>query len=197
MNFLFLALSIVLLIFLHELGHLIAAKLCKCGVTEFAIGFGKALWSKQIGPTLYKINILPFGGYCKLAHELESSDDPTAFTNKKYSQKVLISLAGVLVNVVTGSIAYFIGLYFCNQILFSFGYYSLAIGLSNLLPIPALDGSYPFFILLEKKIGKEKAYIYIAQLFKRWFGYLMILNWVSIYFLVLYWYAQFLQLWLN
>lgn len=197
MNFLILALSLIVLIFLHELGHLVAAKICKCGVTEFALGFGKSLWSKRIGSTVYKINVLPFGGYCKLEHELESSDEPSAFTNKTYSQKVAISIAGVVVNVVTGSIAYYFGEVFYCQWLFSFGYYSLVIGLSNLLPIPALDGSYPFFILLEKKMGKTQAYAYIAQLFKRWFRYLMILNWVSIYFMALYYFIKFLQSWSN
>ena len=193
MDILTLVISLVVLIFVHELGHLVTAKLCKCKVTEFALGFGKALWSKQIGSTLYKINILPFGGYCKLYKELEYSKSKFAFTNKTYSQKVAISLAGVAVNVITGGIALLIGKHFLIQWLYAFGYYSVVIGLSNLAPIPALDGSFPFFVLLEKKMGKKKAYDYISKLFLRWFNYLMILNWVSIAFLIIYYIIKFIH----
>lgn len=182
-----LLLSLIVLIFLHELGHLVVAKLCNCKVEEFAIGFGRSLWTKQIGSTLYKINILPFGGYCKLYKELEYSKSKFAFTNKTYTQKVAIALAGIFVNVVTGIIGILVGNYFTINWLFAFGYYSILIGLSNILPIPCLDGSFPFFVLLEKKMGKKKAYAFISVLFAKWFKYLMILNWGCIILWAIYW----------
>jgi membrane-associated protease RseP (regulator of RpoE activity) len=163
---------------------MIAAKLCKCAVPEFAVGFGHTLYSKKIGDTTYKLNILPLGGYVKLGSELEYSRSKFAFTNKTYSQKVFISMAGILVNVVTGGLAYYLGWHFQNTFLYAFGFYSVLIGLSNALPIPALDGSYPVFFLLEKKLGKKRTYALMKSLFAKWFKWLMILNILTIPYIV-------------
>ena len=51
-----------LLIFVHELGHFVVAKLCGVKVEQFSIGFGPAIFKKQIGETLYAVRLLPFGG---------------------------------------------------------------------------------------------------------------------------------------
>jgi Zn-dependent protease len=106
-----------------------------------------------------------------------------AFTNKTYSQKVFISLAGILMNLWSGLVSYCIFLMTYNPIFFYFAYYSVAIGLSNLLPIPALDGSFIFAFLLEKKLGKKKAYTVIASVFSKWLRWLLILNVLSIPYL--------------
>lgn len=176
--------SLLIIIFLHELGHMIAAKICNCGVPEFGIGFGKTLFQKKIGKTLYKINILPLGGYVKLQDELNYTRSKYSFTNKTYSQKVFISLAGIGVNVITGVIAYFVGLHFDLLWLYLFGFYSILIGLSNLLPIPALDGSYPIMFLFEKKIGKKKLYPIVRSIFSKWFKWLMILNILTLPYII-------------
>jgi membrane-associated protease RseP (regulator of RpoE activity) len=57
------------------------------------------------------------------------------------------------------------------------------IGLSNLLPIPALDGGYPIAFLFEKKLGKKKFYSVISSIFQKWFFWLMVLNVVSLPYL--------------
>lgn len=176
--------SLLVIIIVHEAGHLIAAKLCKCGVEIYAIGFGKTLWQKKIGSTVYQINCIPFGGFCKLKGELDYSRSKTAFTNKRYSQKVFIALAGIGVNVLTGLPAYFLGLHYQITWLYAFGMYSLLIGLSNALPIPALDGSYPFWFLLEKKLGKKRTYALMRKVFGISFIILMILNFLSIPWLI-------------
>jgi membrane-associated protease RseP (regulator of RpoE activity) len=180
----YLLLSLVFIIFLHEMGHLVAAKLCKCKVPVFSIGFGKPLWKKKIGDTIYQIAPILLGGYCELDGEMKFSRSKYAFTNKTYSQKVFISLAGVIVNVVTGSIAYAIGYYFNIMYLLAFGYYSILLGICNALPIPALDGSYPIFILLEKIIGKKRAYPLIEKIFRFCFKIIMVLNILSIPYIV-------------
>ena len=59
-----------LLIFVHELGHFLAARAFDVKVTDFAIGMGPAIWKRQKGETLYAIRAIPFGGYCKMEGEV-------------------------------------------------------------------------------------------------------------------------------
>ena len=58
-----------LIIFIHEFGHFLFAKIFKIRVNEFAIGFGPAIFKKKKGETLYAVRILPFGGYCAMEGE--------------------------------------------------------------------------------------------------------------------------------
>lgn len=175
---------LVITIFIHELGHFFMAKICKCGVEEFAIGFGPTIYKKKFKNTLYKLNIILLGGYCKLQDELNYSINPNAFTNQTYKEKVLISLAGIFVNVVFGLIWGFMGFYLQNYFLMNLGFYCGFIGLSNLLPIPCLDGSYPLFFLLEFKLGKKRTYELMASIFRKWFIALMILNILTIPYII-------------
>lgn len=184
--------SLIFIIFLHELGHLVVAKWCKCGVKTFSVGFGKALWSKKIKGTVYQIAPILLGGYCELEGELIYSRSSKAFTNKTYSQKLMIALAGILVNVVTGGIGFMLGMLLKNHWLVGFGYYSILIGLTNLLPLPSLDGSYPLFFLLEKKMGKKKAYQLMQKVFHISFIIINILNILSIPLLIYYIYKGYI-----
>jgi membrane-associated protease RseP (regulator of RpoE activity) len=177
--------SLFFIILFHEAGHLFAAKWCKCGVTKFSVGFGKPLWSKKIKETTYQIAPLLLGGYCELFGELQYSRSKKAFTNKTYGQKCFIAYAGIIVNIITGLIAGLFGYLFHNKILFYFAYYSIVIGVSNALPfIPCLDGSFPIAFLFEKKIGKKKLYPIIKSIFGKWFFWLMLLNVLSIPYLI-------------
>lgn len=176
--------SLILIILIHELGHFLAAKLFKCSVLEFAIGFGPTIFKKKIGQTVYKINILLLGGYVQLKDELTYTRSKYSFTNKTYVQKVIISYAGIAMNCWSAILAYGIFLLTGNAVFAIFGFYSVIIGLSNALPIPALDGSYPIAFLFEKKYGKKKCYEKIKHLFEGWFKWLMILNIVSLPYLV-------------
>ena len=90
------------LIAVHELGHFLTAKACGVQVDEFAVGMGPALWKKQKGETLYSLRILPFGGYCAMAGEDESSDNPRAFTNQAPWKRALILVAGAAMNFLLG-----------------------------------------------------------------------------------------------
>ncbi|MGB3114461.1 MAG: site-2 protease family protein [Candidatus Omnitrophota bacterium] len=90
------------LILVHEAGHLIAAKKAGIGVKVFSLGFGKRLWGKELGGTDYRISLLPFGGYIKMAGE-----DPTEATGRKdelYSKppgsRFWVMVAGALTNYV-------------------------------------------------------------------------------------------------
>lgn len=90
-----------LLIFVHELGHFITAKLCGVQVNEFALGMGPAIFKKQKGETLYALRILPIGGYCAMEGEDEDSDNPRAFNNQPAWQRAIVLAAGSLMNLLT------------------------------------------------------------------------------------------------
>ncbi len=91
-----------LLIAVHEFGHFITAKLLGVRVNEFAIGMGPALYKKQKGETLYALRVLPIGGYCALEGEDEDTDDPRSFQNKAAWRKVIILVAGSVMNFLAG-----------------------------------------------------------------------------------------------
>ncbi len=90
------------LIFIHELGHFLAAKASGVRVLEFSLGMGPAIWSRQKGETLYSLRCLPLGGYCAMEGEDEDSDDPRAFTNAKVWKRLVILVAGAFMNFLTG-----------------------------------------------------------------------------------------------
>ncbi len=97
-----------LLIALHEFGHFAAAKLCGVRVNEFSIGMGPLLFHRQRGETEYSLRALPIGGFCAMEGEEEGvSDDPRAFPNRPWYQRLVILLAGVFMNFLTGFIIIF------------------------------------------------------------------------------------------
>lgn len=92
-----------LLIALHEFGHFAAAKLCGVKVNEFAIGMGPKLFHKKGKETEYTIRALPIGGFCAMEGEEEGeSPDPRAFPNRPWWQRLIILLAGVFMNFLSG-----------------------------------------------------------------------------------------------
>ena len=70
-----LAVALSILVFVHEMGHFLSARLFGMRVDVFSIGFGRALVKKQIGQTEYKIGWLPLGGYVKIAGMVDESMD--------------------------------------------------------------------------------------------------------------------------
>lgn len=89
-----------LLVFVHEMGHFIVAKLSNIKVEEFAFGFPPKIWSKKKGETVYAINAIPIGGYVKMLGESEESQSSRSFSQKKPGTRATVSVAGVLMNVV-------------------------------------------------------------------------------------------------
>ena len=90
----------VALIFPHELGHFLMARACRVQVNEFALGMGPAIFKKQGKETLYSIRAVPIGGFTAMEGEdtEEAGDNPRAFNNKKWWQKILILIAGAAMN---------------------------------------------------------------------------------------------------
>ena len=96
------------LIIIHEGGHFLVARLCKVKVKEFAIGFGKIIWQKQGKETKYTLRIIPLGGFCSMEGEDEESDDENSFSKASVWKRMLIVVAGAVVNIVFGILVYFI-----------------------------------------------------------------------------------------
>ncbi len=91
---------VCLLIFVHEFGHFIAAKLLGVKVNQFALGMGPAFWKRQWGETEYSLRIFPIGGFCAMEGEDEDSDDERSFNKKPAWAKAIILVAGVAMNVL-------------------------------------------------------------------------------------------------
>ena len=90
------------MIFVHELGHFIAAKSLGVKVNEFALGMGPKLISKQKGETLYSIRLFPIGGFCAMEGENEDTQDERAFSKKKPWKRFIILVSGALMNILLG-----------------------------------------------------------------------------------------------
>lgn len=89
-------------------GHFLLAKLFNVKINEFSIGFGKKIFGKQKGETLYALRVVPLGGYVMLEGEQEESNDPRAFNNISVWKRMIIVAAGGVVNIVFGLLVYFI-----------------------------------------------------------------------------------------
>lgn len=102
MTILFAILLFSLLVFVHELGHFVAAKLSGVQVNEFAVFMGPAIVKWERNGTLYSIRCIPFGGYCAMEGEDGDSDNSRAFTRAAWWKRLLILVAGAAMNFVAG-----------------------------------------------------------------------------------------------
>ncbi len=198
------------LIFIHEGGHFLVAKICKVKVNEFAIGFGPTIWKKQGKETKYAIRLIPLGGFVSMEGEEEDSDHEHSFSKASIPKRIAIVSAGAIVNILFGLLTYFIliAILYKNiplafeatggfiasiaeslKMLFTgnvgikdltgpvgisevvsqtvdFANYiyiiamiSVSLGVTNLLPIPALDGGKILILIIEairkKPLKKE------------------------------------------
>src|ERR1041384_6663798 len=104
---------------LHEFGHFIVAKLFKIRVETFSVGFGPRLFGKKWGHTDYRVSAIPLGGYVKLGGDesnapLEgegATDIPPKemFNLRPRYQRIMVALAGPVMNVITALAIPFIG----------------------------------------------------------------------------------------
>jgi regulator of sigma E protease len=97
------------LVFIHELGHFLAAKSCKIKVLAFSLGFGTPLFKKTVGETEYRISSIPFGGYVKMAGEnpeerAEGQSSPDDFPSKPIWQRAFVAVAGPAANFLSAMV---------------------------------------------------------------------------------------------
>ncbi|HEY7825537.1 MAG TPA: site-2 protease family protein, partial [Candidatus Acidoferrales bacterium] len=91
------------MIFLHEWGHFIAAKLCGVRVDVFSLGFGTRLWGFKRGDTDYRLSALPFGGYVRMAGDNPLEERTGAayeFLSQPRWKRFLIAVAGPFMNIL-------------------------------------------------------------------------------------------------
>lgn len=110
-----LAIGLSLVVFLHELGHFMAAKWCDVNVSTFSIGFGPTIpgCSFKWGETNYRLALFPLGGYVQMLGQVDgdeasdgSEDDPRSYRNKTVGQRMLIISAGVIMNVILAVVCF-------------------------------------------------------------------------------------------
>ncbi|MBW6514043.1 MAG: RIP metalloprotease RseP [Candidatus Syntrophosphaera sp.] len=99
-----------LMIFIHELGHFLAARWFGVGIEKFSLGFGKPILQFEKKGIKYRIGWLPLGGYVKMKGE--NPDDPSAgadsFRKKAWWKKVLIAFSGPFANLILGLLLFMV-----------------------------------------------------------------------------------------
>ena len=101
--YIFLAiLAFGMMIFFHELGHFVVARLCGVKVLEFAIGMGPALLKKtKKNGEIFSIRAFPLGGFCAFEGEDEDNPGQDAFNNQKPWKRIIVYSAGVFFNFLS------------------------------------------------------------------------------------------------
>ena len=108
------------LIFFHELGHFLVARVLGVGVEKFSLGFGPRLLGKTIGRTDYRVSLVPLGGYVKMIGDepdapLAPEDQPLSFTHKHPAKRSLIVAAGPVFNMLLAFLIFSVVLFFTGQ----------------------------------------------------------------------------------
>lgn len=110
-----LLLSISILVAVHEMGHLLAAKYFGMRVEQFSIGFPPKIFSFKKGDTEYALSAIPLGGYVKISGMIDESMDteamkqepkPWEFRSKPAWQRLIVMLGGIIVNIIVGIIIF-------------------------------------------------------------------------------------------
>jgi len=102
-NVLWVVVLIGIMIMIHELGHYWAARFFDVRVEAFSFGFGPRLFGFRRGETDFRVSLVLFGGYVKMAGEQlgdENADDPRSFLAKPRWQRLIIAMAGPFMNIV-------------------------------------------------------------------------------------------------
>lgn len=91
-----------ILIFLHEFGHFITAKMFHIRVNEFALGMGPQLFHFKKGETTYSLRAFPIGGFCAMEGEDEESSEPDSFGAQNVWKRIIVVCAGAVMNLLLG-----------------------------------------------------------------------------------------------
>jgi regulator of sigma E protease len=105
------AISLGILIFIHELGHFLAAKVSGISVERFSMGFGPRLFGKKVGETDYRVSAFPLGGYVKMLGESNDEEVPeelqhTSFAHQRLHRRMAVVAAGPASNLLLAVFIY-------------------------------------------------------------------------------------------
>lgn len=115
-----LLLGLSILVGLHELGHLLTAKMFGMRVEKFSIGFPPKIIGFQWGETEYSVGAIPLGGFVKISgmvdesmdtEQMSSEPQPWEFRSKPAWQRLIVMLGGIIVNVITGVLIFIVLVY--------------------------------------------------------------------------------------
>ena len=114
--FFWVAIALGILVFVHELGHFLFARLFGMRVDAFSLGFPPNIISKRVGQTEYRLGAIPLGGYVKIAGMIdesldmddmvESEPEPDEYRAKPVWQRILVITGGVIFNVIFAWMVY-------------------------------------------------------------------------------------------
>ncbi len=106
--YIFAVLLLGIVVFIHELGHFLFAKLFNVKVLAFSLGFGKPIVKWKKGDTEYRISMIPLGGYVKMLGEgpaaeqaITEEEIPFSYSHKVWWQKIIIAAAGAVFNIIS------------------------------------------------------------------------------------------------
>lgn len=117
-------LSLSILVGLHELGHLLAAKAFGMRVEQYSIGFPPKLFGIKYGETEYSLGAIPLGGFVKISGMIDESLDVKSlseepkeweFRAKPAWQRLIVMMGGIVVNVITGMLIFIMVVYFTGD----------------------------------------------------------------------------------
>jgi membrane-associated protease RseP (regulator of RpoE activity) len=126
---------------IHELGHLLAARVCRVSATEFGLGWGRKLFGFYFGGIEYKLHALPIGAYVRL--------DMLELQRRSLSRQVLVLLAGIIVNLVAAALTF-------GTV---FGTMNLLLAATNLLPLYQQDGWKCGMVMLRALLRRKSAVV--------------------------------------
>jgi len=107
---------------IHELGHLLAARICSVPASELGLGLGPKLFGFRMGSIYFSMRLLPLGSFARL--------DGTALKERSVRQQLLVHLGGVILNLIACLLTYGT----------TFGWINFLIAAGNMLPIYQHDG---------------------------------------------------------
>ncbi len=154
MDFIYFALVLGVIVFIHELGHLLTAKMFGVYCKEFAVGMGPRLFSIQGKETVYSIRALPLGGFVSMAGEegVDTAEIPFERTIKgiKRYQRMIVMLAGIFMNILLAWVI-FVGMYAIS-------------GQATVAPKPVVDG------VVENSPASQAGFLYGDEILKLTFS---------------------------
>ena len=121
---------------LHELGHYVAARLCKVPIKQVGLGWGPKLYGIRVSSVDYQLRLLPIGAYVQM--------DMIALQRRPLLQQLFVLGAGIGVNLVLCALAW-------GSL---FGTLNLALALGNLIPLYQLDGWKSGMVIVRRMFGR-------------------------------------------
>jgi regulator of sigma E protease len=131
--------SLAISLILHEMGHVIAARLCRVSVKQIGFGCGPKLIGVHIRGIDYQLRLLPIGAYIRM--------DMAGLQTRPLAQQLVVLLAGIVVNLILGVLAW--GSFF--------GILNMALALTNLLPVYQQDGWKTGIVICRHVLGRASA----------------------------------------